>query len=169
MKDIVSVFIMFLSILCYSKASAQETCINKIEINDSLSLSVSNCHMYEVPREFLKYSNSYTNVILFAGLVFNDSVYHDSAEIKLKRVEIYALGFQNPKDTMTVGNLIVMLDYLGVPPSGWTNSKRNRFLRKSSKQLNRIFQKGIFTIFFQKQQSTPFFIDTIPITLIERL
>ena len=74
-------------------ASAQESFVNIVEINDSLSLSVSNCNN-EVPREFLKYRNSYSNVTLFVGLVFNDSIYHDSTELKLKSVVIDALGFQ---------------------------------------------------------------------------
>ena len=127
------------------------------------------CLKAHVPREFLRYSSLYTYVTIFAGLVFNDSIYQDSTELKLKRVEVYALGFQDPKDTLTVGNLIVMLDYLGEPPCGWNNSKRNRFLKKSSEQLSQIFQKGNFTLFFEKQQSTPFFINSICITLIERL
>lgn len=169
MKKIVIIFVIIWVALCCSMATAQETCINNIKVNDSLSLSISHCHVYDVPREFLKYSKSYTFVTVFAGLVFNDSVYHDSTELELKKVEIYALGLQNPKDTMIVGNLVVMLDYLGEPPCGWTNRKRNRFLKKSSKQLSRIFQKGKYTIFFEKQQSTPFFIDTICLTLIEHL
>lgn len=168
MKKIVAIVVIIWIALCCIKASAQETCINNIKI-DSLSLSISHCHVYDVPREFLKYSKSYAFVTVFAGLVFNDSVYHDSTELELKRVEIYALGLQNPKDTMTVGNLVVMPVYLGEPPCGWTNGKRNRFLKKSSKQLSRIFKKGIYTIFFEKQLPTPFFIDTISITLIEHL
>lgn len=170
MKKIVVIFVIIWVDLCCFMATAQETCINNnIEINDSLSLSISNCNLYKVPREFLKYSNLYTNVTVFAGLVFNDSIYHDRTELKLKKVEVYALGFQDPKDTMTLGDLIVMRDYLGELPCGWTNSKRNRFLKKASKQLSHIFQKGNFTLYFEKQQSTPFFIGTICITLIERL
>ena len=134
---------------------------------DKIALTM--CLKAHVPREFLRYSSLYTYVTIFAGLVFNDSIYQDSTELKLKRVEVYALGFQDPKDTLTVGNLIVMLDYLGEPPCGWNNSKRNRFLKKSSEQLSQIFQKGNFTLFFEKQQSTPFFINSICITLIERL
>lgn len=169
MKTIVKIVVVIGSVLSCAMAFAQESFDNTVKINDSLYLSVSNCNKYEVPREFLKYRKSYSDVSLFAGLVFNDSIYHDSTELQLKGVEIYALGFQNPKDTETVGNLVVQRDYLDRPPCGWTNGKRNRFLRKSSKELYHILQKSTFTLIFEKQQPTPFFIDTIMVTVIKRL
>ena len=169
MKTIVNLFVVIMSVLNCTMASAQDSFVNTVKINDSLYLSVSNCNKYEVPREFLKYRNTYSDVTLFAGLVFNDSIYHDSTELQLKGVEIYALGFQNPKDTETVGNLVVQRDYLDKPPYGWTDGKRNRFLRKSSKDFYHILQKSTFTLIFEKQQPTPFFIDTIVVTVIKRL
>lgn len=157
-----------MGVLSCTMASAQETFVNTVEINDSLSLYISNCNN-EVPHEFLKYRNSYSNVTLFVGLVFNDSIYHDSTELKLKSVEIYALGFQKPKDTKTVGNLIIQRENLDEPPCGWTNGKRNRFLRKSSKEFYQILQKSTFTLIFEKEQPTPFFVGTIMVTVIKRL
>jgi hypothetical protein len=169
MKTIVKIIVVIGSVLSCAMTSAQDTCTNTVKINDSLVLSVSNCNIFEIPREFLKYSNSYSIVTFFAELVFNDSIYHDSTELKLKSVEIYALGFQDPKDTETVGNLIVQREYLDKPPCGWSNGKRNRFLRKSTREFYQIIQKGIFTLIFLKQQSTPFFFDTITITFVEHL
>lgn len=169
MKYIVKFIVIIVGILSCTVASAQETFVNNVEINDSLSLYISNCNKYEVPHEFLKYRNSYSNVAFFAGLVFNDSVYHDSTELQLKDVVIYSLGFRNPKDTGTVGNLIVQREHLDNPPCGWTNGKRNRFLRKSSKEFYHILQKSTFTLIFEKQQPTPFFIDTIIVTIVKCL
>jgi len=168
MKTIVKFIVIIMGVLSCTRASAQETFVNTVEINDSLSLSISNCSN-EVPREFLKYRNSYSSVAFFAGLVFKDSVYHDSTELKLKSVEIYSLGFRNPKNTETVGNLIIQQECLDKSPCGWTNGKRNRFLRKSSKEFYHIFKKCTFTLLFEKQQPTPFFVGTITVTVINRL
>ena len=88
MKSIVKLIVIVVVLSC-TVVSAQETFVNTVEISDSLSLYISNCNKYEVPREFLKYRNSYSNVAFFAGLVFNDSVYHDSTELQLKSVVIY--------------------------------------------------------------------------------
>ena len=169
MKTIVKFIVIIMGVLSCTMTSAQETFVNTVEINDSLSLYISNCNKYEVPHEFLKYRNSYSNVTLFVGLVFSDSIYHDSTELKLKRVEIYALGFQKPKDTKTVGNLIIQRENLDEPPCGWTNGKRNRSLRKSSKEFYQILQKSTFTLIFEKEQPTPFFVGTIMVTVIKRL
>ncbi len=169
MKSIVKLIIIIAGVLSYTVVSAQETFVNTVEINDSLSLYISNCNKYEVPREFLKYRNSYSNVAFIAGLVFNDSVYHDSTELQLKSVVIYSVGFRNPKETETIGNLIIQRENLDEPPCGWTSGKRNRFLRKSSKEFYHILQKSTFTLIFEKQQPTPFFVDTIMVTVIKRL
>lgn len=168
MKTIVKFIVVIMGVLSCTMASAQESFVNIVEINDSLSLSVSNCNN-EVPREFLKYRNSFSNVTLFVGLVFNDSIYHDSTELKLKGVEIYALGFQKPKDAETVGNLIIQRENLDELPCGWTNGKRNRFLRRSTKELYNILQKSTFTLIFEKQQPTPFYVGTVLVTIIKRL
>lgn len=168
MKSIVKLIVIVVVLSC-TVVSAQETFVNTVEISDSLSLYISNCNKYEVPREFLKYRNSYSNVAFFAGLVFNDSVYYDSTELQLKSVVIYSVGFRNPKDTETVGNLIIQRENLDEPPRGWTNGKRNRFLRKSSKEYYYILQKSTFTLKFEKQQPTPFFVGTILVTVIKRL
>ncbi len=169
MKSIVKFFVIIAGVLSCTVAYTQETFVNTVEINDSLSLYISNCNKYEVPREFLKYRNSYSDVVFFAGLVFNDSVYHDSTELQLKSVVIYSLGFQNPKDTKIIGNLIVQRENLDEPPYGWTGGKRNRFLRKSSKEFYHILQKSTFTLIFEKQQPTPFFVGIILVTVIKRL
>ena len=168
MKTIIKFIVIIMGVLSCTRASAQETFVNTVEINDSLSLSISNCSN-EVPREFLKYRNSYSIVTFFAVLVFNDSIDHDSTELKLKSVEIHTLCFKNPKDTETVGNLIIQQECFDKPPCGWTNGKRNRFLRKSSKEFYHIFKKCTFTLLFEKQQPTPFFVGTITVTVIKRL
>lgn len=169
MKSIVKFIVIIAGVLSCTVAFAQETFVNTVVINDSLSLYISNCNKYEVPREFLKYRNFYSDVAFFAGLVFNDSVCHDSTELQLKDVVIFSLGFRNPKDTGTVGNLIVQREHLDNPPCGWTNGQRNRFLRKSSKEFYHILKKSTFTLIFEKQQPTPFFVDTIMVTVIKRL
>ena len=89
MKTIVKIIVVLGSVLSCVMASAQDSCTNTVKINDSLVLSVSKCNMFEIPREFLKYSDSYSNVMLFAGFHDLFHVFHrpDGARVDADRVD----------------------------------------------------------------------------------
>lgn len=169
MKTIFKIIVVLGLVLRCVVVPAQDTCVHNFHIDDSLLLRISNCTIGETPRELQKYKNEYAKATVCGmTLYFNDSIYHDSTELTLEKVDVFGVFFE-PK-VPSVDKLIVMRYTEDGIPDGWTNRKRDLFLKRLSKELCRQFQKGKFTLIFKENRSTPFYIRcSNDMTIIERL